>query len=68
MAIFLRILIPILLFPLVRWGIPRIIGLMSRRYDRQQEEKHSEGPVIEGRLSDLSRPTRDLRDVDFDRE
>ena len=65
MAIFLRILVPILLFPLVRWGVPRVIGWLGRRYDHQQAEKRAGGPVIEGRLS---RPTRDLRDVDLDQE
>ena len=65
MGIFLRLLVPMLLFPLVRWGIPRFLGYMGRRYDHQQAEKRKGGPVIEGRLA---RPTRDLRNVDFDSE
>ncbi|MFP6594077.1 MAG: hypothetical protein VB860_03735 [Dehalococcoidia bacterium] len=65
MGVFLRILVPILLFPLLRWGVPRFLSWVGRRYDMQQAEKRSGGPVIEGRLS---RPTRDLRNVDFDRE
>lgn len=65
MGILLRILVPIVLFPLARWGVPRFIGWMGRRYDRQQAEKSSGGPVIDGRVS---RPTRDLRSVDFDRD
>lgn len=65
MAILLRFLIPIVLFRLVRWVVPLIIGWMGRRYDRQQAEERSGGPVIEGHPT---RPTRDLRSVDFDRE
>ena len=65
MGTLLRILVPIVLFPLARWGVPRFLGWMGRRYDRQQAEKSSGGPVIDGRVS---RPTRDLRSVDFDRD
>ncbi|MDA1258563.1 MAG: hypothetical protein O3C10_12095 [Chloroflexi bacterium] len=50
-----------LLFPLARWGLPRLIGWMGARHDRKQAEERAGGPVIEGRLA---RPTRDLREVD----
>ncbi len=65
MGVFLRILVPILLFPLLRWGLPRFLAYVGRRYDTKQAEKRSGGPVIDGRPA---RPTRDLRNVDFDRE
>jgi hypothetical protein len=65
MGIFLRILVPILLFPLLRWGVPRFLSWVGRRYDMKQAEKRSGGPVIEGQMA---RPTRDLRNVDFDQE
>ena len=65
MALLLRILIPIVFFRLVRWAVPRIISWLGRRYDHKQAEERAGGPVIEGHLS---RPTRDLRSVDFDRE
>ncbi len=65
MGRFLRILVPILLFPLLRWGVPRFLSWVGRRYDMKQAEKRSGGPVIEGQLA---RPARDLRNVDFDQE
>jgi hypothetical protein len=68
MGIFLRILVPIVLFPLLRWGVPRFLSYVGRRYDVQQAEKRSGGPVIEGQLTNSEFPTRDLRYVDFDQE
>ncbi len=66
MGVFLRILVPIMLFPLLRWGVPRFLSWVGRRYDLKQAEKRSGGPVIEGHLTDTNFPTRDLRNVDFD--
>ena len=60
MAVFLRFLLPLLLFPLVRWGLPRALAWMARRYERQKAERRAEGPIIEGHLT---RPKPDLRDV-----
>ena len=68
MGIFVRILIPLLLFPLVRWGLPRFLSWVGGRYDRQQAEKRTGGPVIDGHLTDSEFPTRDLRYVDLNRE
>ncbi len=67
MGIFLRILVPILLFPLLRWGVPRFLAYVGRRYDVKQAEQRSSGSVIDGHLTDSEFPTRDLRYVDFDR-
>ncbi|MCX8250292.1 MAG: hypothetical protein OTJ98_00345 [Dehalococcoidia bacterium] len=66
MGVLLRILVPILLFPLLRWGVPRFLSWVGRRYDIKQAEKRSGGPVIEGRMTDEVFPTRDLRYVEFD--
>lgn len=68
MGILIRLLIPMLLFPLVRWGLPRFLEWARRRYDHQQAEKRTGEPVIEAELTRTSLPTRDLRNVDFDRE
>jgi hypothetical protein len=68
MGVFLRILVPIILFPLLRWGLPLLLGYLGRKYDHRQAEKRSGGPVIEGHLTRKEFPTRDLRHVNFDRE
>lgn len=65
MGVFLRILVPIILLPLLRWGVPRLIKYIGRRYDHQQAEKRSGGPVIEGHLTPSEFPAQDLRNVNF---
>ena len=67
MGVFVRILIPLLLLPLIRWGLPRFLAWVGRRYDRKQAEKRSGKPSIDGHLTDTVFPTRDLRYVNIDR-
>ena len=65
MGIFIRIIVPIVLFPLLRWGVPRFLAWVGRKYDMKRAEERSDGHVIEGRLTREIFPTRDLRYVDF---